>query len=295
MKHWIIVVISLLVFVAQPSQAGSNRYHHQGQGQNHDQHSSQHQKIEVTIVDEYGYRLPLYDTNGNFQLKKSYMQALQQQEYSIEVRNKTSRRVGFVVAVDGRNIITGKPSYLKSREKMYILNPHQVSTFRGWRSSGNTVNRFYFTDESQSYSAAFNDYSAMGVIAVAAFFEKQPKHPPHNISNRSKNRKPDYSVSKRSSKSATAGTGWGDSEHSPTTRVKFVAQKRPFTKHLIKYEWHERLCEMGIIHCHNSNRYSNKSSHKGSNSSDSRSNRLWDANNDYAPPPPRRTRVKIGY
>jgi hypothetical protein len=290
MKHWIIVAISFLVFVAQPSQAGSNR-HHQDQSQKH----SQNNKIDVTIVDEYGYRLPLYDADGNFKMKKSYMQALQQQEYSIEVRNKTSRRVGFVVAVDGRNIITGKPSYLKSREKMYILNPHQVSTFRGWRSSNNIVNRFYFTDESQSYSAAFNDYSAMGVIAVAAFFEKQPKNPPHNIRGTSKNRKPDYSTSSRNSKnpsaSASAGTGWGDSEHSPTTKVKFVAQKRAFTKHLIKYEWHDRLCEMDIIHCHNNNRYSSKSS----KSSDSRSNRLWNDNNGYAPPPPRRTRVRIGY
>jgi hypothetical protein len=269
MKNWTFVVISFLILAMQPAFAKGNRHQHHGQSN----------KIEVTIIDEYDYRLPLYATDGGYNLKKSYMQALREQEYSIEVRNKTSKRVGFVVAVDGRNIITGKPSYLKNHEKMYILDGYQVSTFRGWRSTGNTVNRFYFTNENDSYAAAFNDHSAMGVIAVAAFFEKRPRNPPHTIGNRNAKNKQENSTAAR----RQPGTGWGSTEHSPTTRVKFVAQSRPFTKHLIKYEWHKSLCEMGIIHC-NSHKYSQ-----------SRSNRLWNDNGGYATPPPSRKRVRINF
>jgi hypothetical protein len=262
MKHWTFIVISLLVLAIEPAQAKGD-YHYPQQQNN--------QQIEVTIIDQSGYRLPLYDADGSYQLKKSYLQALRNQEYSIEVRNKTARRVGFVIAVDGRNIITGKQSYLTSSEKMYILGGHQVSTFRGWRSSSQTINRFYFTNENDSYSAAFNDYSAMGVIAVAAFFEKRPIRPPHTIGNRNKSNKHNNSTASRRS----PGTGWGDKEHSPTTQVRFKAQSRPFAKHLIKYEWHKRLCKMGIIHCnqHNDNQQYG--------------NRLWD-NNGYAQPPKRR-------
>lgn len=260
MKYWIFVIAGLSVLFNVPK-ANADHYHHA-------KPYPQPNKIEVAVIDEYGYRLPLYETEGGYRLKKSYVQALRGQEYSIEVRNNTARRVGFVVAVDGRNIITGRPSYLKSHEKMYILKPHERSTFRGFRSSKHTINRFYFTDEANSYAAAFGDHSAMGVIAVAAFYEKRPVHPPHSIGN--KQHKRNGSTAARSQ----PGTGWGDTEYSPTKKVKFIAQKKPFAKHLIKYEWHRSLCEKGIIHCH-------QNSH-----SIGRSNRLWD-NDQYAPPPRR--------
>ena len=258
MKVWMILFCSLLLASAQSVLADS--YHH----------NSELHKIEVTIIDEYGYRLPLYETDGGYRLKKSYMQALDGQEYSIEVRNRTAQRVGFVIAVDGRNIITGQPSYLNHDEKMYILNPWQVSTFRGWRSSKNSINRFYFTDEDDSYSAAFHDRSAMGVIAVAAFYERTPPRSSHQIGNKAK-RAPRGGQAARSQ----AGTGWGDGEYSPTTKVKFVAQSRPFAKHLIKYEWHRRLCELGVIRCYQHHDTISR-------------NRLWD-DGQYAPPPPRRS------
>lgn len=265
MKNWIFAVTLFLL-------SASSVFAH---GVRDNYQNTRNLKVDVTIIDEYGYRLPLYDIEGKYRLKKSYLQALRGQQYAIEIRNKTNKRIGLVIAVDGRNIITGRPSYLKSHEKMYVLNPYEVSTYNGWRSSGNTVNRFYFTNENNSYAGAFNDHSAMGVIAVAAFHEKRPQY--HNQHNAGQ--KPSKQRNARPKARQQPGTGWGDSEYSPATQVHFVPKKKSFAKHLIKYEWHKRLCEMGVIHCH---RHSHSSS---------QGNRLWDEG-DYAQPPKRYSRSK---
>ncbi len=55
-----------------------------------------------------------------------------------------TRRVGVVVAVDGRNIISGKQSWLRNDERMYILEPYGVGEFKGWRTSLDSINRRYF-------------------------------------------------------------------------------------------------------------------------------------------------------
>jgi hypothetical protein len=36
------------------------------------------------------------------------------ENYSIVIRNNTPERIGVVIAVDGRNIITGEKSFLKN-------------------------------------------------------------------------------------------------------------------------------------------------------------------------------------
>ncbi len=41
--------------------------------------------------------------------------------------NKIPDRVGVVIDVDGRNIITGKRSNLKSTEAMYIVNAYETA------------------------------------------------------------------------------------------------------------------------------------------------------------------------
>ncbi len=104
--------------------------------------------------------------------RRSYVVARDEERYSIRVRNNSNHRIGLVIAVDGRNILSGKKSYLKSREKMYILEPYGVGTYSGWRTNRNRVHRFYFTGMSDSYAAAWGDTTAMGVIAVAAFKDR---------------------------------------------------------------------------------------------------------------------------
>jgi hypothetical protein len=82
-----------------------------------------------------------------------------------------------VVAVDGRNIISGARSDLERGEPMYILGPWDTQIYSGWRTSLADVHEFYFTDWQDSYAEAFGDRSARGVIAVAVYREKERRLP----------------------------------------------------------------------------------------------------------------------
>ena len=135
--------------------------------------------VQVAIVQDSGSPLPgipyRMSLTGGTAVIKSYLEARKGEQYGIVVRNRTPQRIGVVIAVDGRNIISGQKSDLTSREEMYVLAPYESAQLDGWRTAQDTVHRFYFTEPSDSYSMqTFHDSSAMGVIAVAAFREKQP-------------------------------------------------------------------------------------------------------------------------
>jgi hypothetical protein len=234
--------------------------------------------IEVSIVSDNGRFLPFYPAKSHPTLKKVYAEAVKGDHYRIMIRNKLNRRVGVVVAVDGRNIISGQKSWLKNNERMYILDPYATNEYSGWRSSQDKINRFYFTDVPDSYAAAFGDQSAMGVIAVAAYPEIQRYAPQigHSYPMRERNEPgaaKDKAVapSVQSRASEQAGTGYGREEYSPSYRVSFDPEDRAAESILIKYEWRKTLCKMKIITCCKWNGFSH--------------NRIWD-NDGYAPPPP---------
>ena len=234
--------------------------------------------IEVSIAADNGRILPFYSTKSHPTLKKVYAEAVKGDHYRIIVRNKLNRRVGLVVAVDGRNIISGQKSWLKNNERMYILDPYATNEFSGWRTAQDKINRFYFTDVPDSYAAAFGDESAMGVIAVVAYPEIQRYEPPMDHSFL-ESQKREGSVAKdkanspsvQSKASESAGTGYGREEYSPSYRVSFDPENRAVESILIKYEWRETLCGLKIINCGRPQRYSH--------------NRIWD-NDGYVPPPP---------
>jgi len=127
--------------------------------------------VQVQVRSEKGRILPLYPVAARFPNRKVYAEAVKGDHYTILVRNLLDRRVGIVVAVDGRNIISGKKSWLRNDERLYVLEPYGQGEFKGWRTSLDSINRFFFTDVADSYAAAFGDDSAMGVIAVAVYPE----------------------------------------------------------------------------------------------------------------------------
>jgi len=253
--------------------------------------------IDVRITTDSGQTLPMFPLKGRTAVSKLYAEATKGEHYRIVVKNRLNRRVGLVIAVDGRNIISGDKSWLKNSERMYILEPYESGEFNGWRSSQERVNRFYFTDAPDSYAAAFGDGSAMGVIAVSAFREKQTYQPPPLLSlapprsSHDSIREDKGAASGRTAAPSavpemqarkaeraqehfekSAGTGYGRDEYSPTRIVEFEAEKRPVHTAYIKYEWRTTLCRMGVISCSQPYRQPY--------------NRLWD-NSSYAPPPPR--------
>jgi hypothetical protein len=220
-----------------------------------------HAGITVEVVADDGRILRQFEVTraDERNARRAYLEATKGQRYGIRVRNHTGGRVGLVLAVDGRNIISGKKSDLRRNEPMYILNPYQTATYNGWRTSDTRVHRFFFTESGDSYAGAFGDYSAMGVIAVAAYAEEAP--PPQSRSYRKEQRSdqagapiPMPGDAGKSSRAAPAeeadaqpGTGFGEGQQSHVVRVHFKPQRWPFAKQFIKYEWRQTLVRLGYI------------------------------------------------
>ena len=151
-------------------------------------HAGMGEVVDVRIVSDPGRELAQYrayprgsQPRGSQDGKYYYVEAVKGDRYSIRVTNKSDSRVGVVIAVDGRNIISGKKSDLKRNERMYIIGPRETNTFEGWRTAMDRTNRFYFTEQSDSYAEkVFADASAMGTIALAVYRERCPEIAPRS-------------------------------------------------------------------------------------------------------------------
>ncbi len=204
--------------------------------------SNYHDDVEIEVISDRRGELRQYPARSSHKKQRAYIAVREGERYSIRVRNRTGERIGVVIAVDGRNIINGAKSWLKRKEAKYVLGPWETAEYEGWRTSRNRVNRFYFTDVDDSYADDWGDHSAMGVIAVAVYWEKHRKH--HDYSTQRK--REGYSSSSEAMRDSV-GTGFGESEWSPSHKVRFKARKKPMFKKFIKYEWRRTLCRKGII------------------------------------------------
>jgi hypothetical protein len=209
----------------------------------------------VEIVADDGSVFARYDLADRSQqgALRAYLEAERGRNYSVRVRNYTGGRIGLVIAVDGRNIISGRKSHLRPDEPMYVLGAHQQATYEGWRTSDTRVHRFFFTEVENSYAEAWGDRSAMGVIVVAAFREVLPVHTQERSERRdaapsSAPGEPRAGKSMESADAAAAaGTGFGEEHDSHSVRVHFKPQHHAFSKQFLKYEWRESLVRLGII------------------------------------------------
>ncbi len=235
-------------------------------------------EIIIEIVSDTGsvFRTIPYQTfrsNGT-RVDKDYLEARKGENYGIVIRNNTPERVGAVIAVDGRNIISGKRSDLGNSETMYIVNGYDSARYDGWRTGQDQVHRFYFTEPADSYSlGTFADSSAMGVIAVAIYREKERSKPLYdpNKSELAPAAPPSTGSAARNGTmlaDESAGTGFGDAQYSPVVKVEFGPERAPARKILVKYEWRDVLCRKGLLRC-----------------GQATGNRLWDEDG-YAPFPP---------
>ena len=233
--------------------------------------------VRIEVVAEDGSTLlsvPHRDFNeGGTHVIKKFLEARKGQNYGIVVRNSGSERIGVVIAVDGRNIISGKQSNLSNSEEMYVIDGNGSARLDGWRTDSSTVHKFYFTNVAESYSArTFNDTSAMGVIAVAVYREKEKPRPiyraPKSAEHAPAGMEERASTRMSKARDESAGTGFGDARYAPVVHVAFEPMAVAVQKTLYKYEWREVLCKKGLISC-----------------GPERGNRLWDETS-YAPYPP---------
>lgn len=235
-------------------------------------------EVSIEVISQSGgafLSIPHQDFwKGGTRIVKKYLEARKGESYGIVVGNMTPERIGVVIAVDGRNIISGKKSNLQNHEAMYLVGSYESARIDGWRTDKDTVHKFYFTDTADSYAMrAFSDSTAMGVIAVAVYREKERPRPLYESKRQeSEPAAPSAESAARGKTGAArdeaAGTGFGDPQYSPTIRVAFKPERDPVQKMLIKYEWREVLCRKGILSCWQEP-----------------GNRLWDED-EYAPYPP---------
>jgi hypothetical protein len=230
--------------------------------------------VEVRVLSDQGTEYSRYRAHPACERRSGeyyYMEAVRGEKYSIQVTNRTNRRIGVVIAVDGRNIISGQKSYLKNSERMYLIEPYATGAFEGWRTGMDRTNRFYFTGQSDSYAEkVFADASAMGTIAIAAYSEKVRKVTPitpsyDRNSSRSKGAG-GKSSSERCAKDEEAGTGFGETTYSPAYEVAFEPESGAAGTVVMKYEWRSELCRKGIVEC-------------------DKPNRLWPVTGGFAPVP----------
>lgn len=224
------------------------------------------QLVDVQVLVD-GSAAPLYVRPGAWD--RSYFQAFKGRNYSLVLTNQTNQRVGVVMAVDGLNVVNGQRSSLSNREAMYVLDPYESTTIRGWRTSLKDVRRFVFVDEERSYASRTNQANGdMGWIRVLSFREQThrtwrngPKVRTDEDWLGERRREgdaksmpaPSMGNDMRSQagesfrgESEAPGTGWGERKWDPVRQTQFLAVANPSDHIVLRYEYASGLRALGI-------------------------------------------------
>jgi hypothetical protein len=128
---------------------------------------AQAQPVSVTLERLDGQEFPAF-----FHLGNVYVAGDIGARYQIRLTNHTNERVEAVVAVDGRDVITGDVGNYK-RQRGYVIEPYSSVVVTGFRQSLDRVAAFRFTDLQGSYTAQWGTPQNAGVVGVAVFREKE--------------------------------------------------------------------------------------------------------------------------
>ena len=179
-----------------------------------------------------------------------YVQAREGREYAVVLANRTDRRVGVVLAVDGLNVLDGSRSDLDAHEVMYVLDPHERATIRGWRRNLDEVQRFVFVDEARSYASRVGRANEdMGWIRVASFEERPTRWSlPRVLSGDESSRGPNAPMRSAAPDAAEGypGTGWGRRTSDPVGVTDFRAREWATDRLDLRYEYASALRALGI-------------------------------------------------
>lgn len=188
-----------------------------------------------------------------------YVEALEEREYVIRLRNRSPERVAVALSVDGLNTIDAKTTSA-SRGSKWILGPYQTITLTGWQTGPDTARRFFFTTEDRSYGAWLGKTSNLGVIAAAFFRERRPRPAP--IEEGTKRGRADSDPARPQARSLGQSAGAAESEelsdeHAATgigrevdhtvRRVRFDAERAPAAVLSLRYEYRDALIGLGVL------------------------------------------------
>lgn len=207
--------------------------------------------------------LPLYRHAG-----RRYVEGRPGNEYAVRIRNCTGERLLAVLSVDGVNAVTGETA--SPDQSGYVIEPWGYVTVQGWRKDLDRTAAFYFSDLHDSYAARTGRPDDLGVIGVALFRERSPRHAPWYGRERraeypssSAERAPaeagaaaesagghaaDAAVAAPAPQRPSLGTGHGRNEYSPVETVAFErARARPDEIITLRYEDRDTLVALGVL------------------------------------------------
>lgn len=201
---------------------------------------------------------------------RSYVEALEGQEYEVRLRNRLPYRVAVALSVDGLNTIDARRTTAWHASK-WVIEGYGTISVGGWQMSSQRARRFYFTSERDSYGARLGQTSNLGVISAVVFRERRPivtpvtppPHPrPYYEEDGIRKDKPksssgragaDNSAQMRRGEVAPspddeyAATGIGRSVQNDVRWVNMDLEPRAAGEVLIRYEYYPALVRLGII------------------------------------------------
>jgi hypothetical protein len=220
--------------------------------------------VEVLID---GRQLTQYAARG-----RRYIEALENAEYEVRIRNPLSTRVAVALSVDGMNTIDARHTSAWEAHK-WVIEPYGTIYVRGWQMSSENARRFYFTSERDSYGAKIGQTANLGVISAVFFRERKPvgittvtpgreERPIYKDQNRTQSEAPVRSGESAGSADAakqrgvrpypppddsSAATGIGRNVHNGVQWIKLDLDSRPVGEFTVRYEYRAALVRLGIF------------------------------------------------
>ncbi len=99
-----------------------------------------------------------------------FIEAKEDSEYEISIKNSNSFRIECVVGVDGINVISGDTNTEQSTG--YVIDKYDTLKLKGYRVSDEKVAAFKFTKKGESYASSKSINAQNGVINVRCYKEK---------------------------------------------------------------------------------------------------------------------------
>lgn len=208
---------------------------------------------------------------------RRYIQALENAEYELRIRNPLGSRVAVALSVDGMNTIDARHTSAWEGHK-WVIEPYGTIHVRGWQMSSENARRFYFTTERDSYGAKIGQTANLGLISAVFFRERKPIVITPVTPGRGENRPPykddirggSEKAAPESSESAGAGanrdaakarrapgypppddesaaTGIGRTVANGVQWIKLDLDPAPVGQVAIRYEYRAGLVRLGIL------------------------------------------------
>ena len=198
------------------------------------------QDVSVQLEDEEGSRLPTFVSGGQTFVLGSWGQT-----YNIRVSNLGPRRVEVVLAVDGRDAVSGQPTD-PVRQRGYVIPGYGNLRVEGFRNSLESVATFRFTDPGDSYSTRMGTPQQQGFITVAVYSERNAPAGPIGIPEERTEWQQGPGVDDVTTRPAPrAGQGRAAESRAPRRPAPAAAAAAPHATGEVDAPWRDRLDAQG--------------------------------------------------